>query len=148
WPPHGRLHRDAAAESVFRGLAQGDAGQARVGQWRACGDPAARLRRRRRSAAVHEGMRAADHRVLLPGMRRPRAAAPARQETDYGARDRASRREAVDGEGVEQCRPAASARHAVEPARGIGPPKGGHYVRPYVVHPYVVSTFRWTVTAL
>ena len=35
--------------------------------------PAAGVRRRGRGARVREGMRAADHRLLLPGLRRPRA---------------------------------------------------------------------------
>ena len=40
-PPHGRLHRDAAAEPVLRRRPQGHAGKAGVRRWGACGDPAA-----------------------------------------------------------------------------------------------------------
>ena len=115
-PSRRRLHRDAAAESVLRRRAEGDAGQARLRRWRARRDPAAGVRRRRRGARVREGMRAADHRLLLPGVRRPGAAAPAHEAAADGARARASGREAVDAEGARQRRAAASARHAAESA--------------------------------
>ena len=54
-PSPRRLHRDAAAQSVLRRGAQGDAGAAGLGQRRARGHPAARLRRRGRGAPVHQG---------------------------------------------------------------------------------------------
>ena len=43
--------------------------------------------------AYCEGMRAADHRLLLPGVRRSRPAAPAHQAAAHGARARASGRQ-------------------------------------------------------
>src|SRR5262249_55116526 len=115
--PRGRFHRDAPAESVLRGIAEGDARQARIRQRRPRRDPAAGVRRRRRGARVYEGMRPADHRLLLARVRRPRPATPARETSLDGARARAPRREAVDAQGTRQCRPEALARHAPEPTR-------------------------------
>ena len=70
----------------------------------------ARLRHRGRSARLLQGARAADHRLLLPGLRRPQPAAPARQAADRRARARASEREVVDDQGARQ-------RHAAPPPR-------------------------------
>ena len=78
-PPRRRLHRDAAAEHLLSGLAQGDAGAARLRQRQARRHPPARLRARVRSARVREGIEPADHRLLLPGVRRPEPAAPAHE---------------------------------------------------------------------
>ena len=72
-PSRRRLHRNTAAESVLRRRAEGDARQARVRQRRARRDPAARVRWRGRGARLRQGERAADHRLLLPGVRRSRA---------------------------------------------------------------------------
>ena len=47
-----------------------------------------------------QGVRAADHRLLLSGVRRPRPAAAAGQAPHHGARDRTSRRPPVDAEGA------------------------------------------------
>ena len=62
-------------------------------------------------------VRAADHRLLLPGVRRPEPAAPARQAADHGPRGRASGRQAVDAEGARQRDAAPPARHAPQPER-------------------------------
>ena len=72
-PSPRRLRRDAAAESVLRRRAQGDAGAAGLRQQEARRDSAARLRHRGRGARLRAGERAADHRLLLSGLRRPRA---------------------------------------------------------------------------
>ena len=72
-PPSRRLRRDAAAEPVLRRRAQGDAGAPGLRQRGARRDPAAGLRHRGRGARLRQGERAADHRLLLPGLRRPRA---------------------------------------------------------------------------
>ena len=107
---------------------------------RACGDPAAGPRGRGRSAPVREGVRAADHRLLLPGVRRSGAAAAARQAAADGSRRRASRREAIDAEGAEQRRPSSPARRSPESPRRAprpgrvslkGNPKKGIFVRKY-----------------
>ena len=54
---------------------------------------------------------AADHRLLLSGVRRPQPAAPARQAADHGPRGRAPGRQAVDAQGAGQRHAAAPARH-------------------------------------
>ena len=116
-PSPRRLHRDAAAEPVLRRRAQGDAGAAGLGQRRARRHPAAGLRRRGRGARLRQGVRAADHRLLLPGVRRPQPAAAAHQAADHGPRDasipasssRCSRR----SRNVDAAPPA---RHAAQPA--------------------------------
>ena len=74
------------------------------------GDPPAGLRHRGRGARLLQGARAADHRLLLPGVRRPQPAAPARQAADRRARARAPQRQGVDDQGARQ-------RHAAPPAR-------------------------------
>ena len=51
---------------------------------------------RERRRALRQGQRAADHRLLLPGVRRPRPAAPARQAADRRARGRAPRGQELD----------------------------------------------------
>ena len=114
-PPRRRLHRDAAPEPLLRRRAEGDAGQARLRRWRACRDSSAGVRRRGRGARVHEGMRPADHRLLLSGLRRPRPAAAADQAAADGSRGRAPGREAVDAQGAGQRGAAAPARYAAEP---------------------------------
>src|SRR5205085_8682923 len=62
-------------------------------------------------------VRAAHHRLLLSGVRRPRAAAAAREAADYGYRDRTPRRETVDDQGAQQRRAASSPRHSPESTR-------------------------------
>ena len=66
---------------------------------------------------VLQGGRPADHRLLLPGLRRPQPAAPARQAADHGSRSRASRRQAVDAQGARQRDAAAPARSAAQSER-------------------------------
>ena len=66
--------------------------------------------------AVREAVRAADHRLLLSGVRRPQPAAAAHQTTGHGSRNRASGRQAVDAQGARQRRAASSARQAAQPA--------------------------------
>ena len=50
---------------------------------------------------VLQGSRAADHRLLLSGLRRLEPAAPARQAPDHGSRGRAFGRQAVDAQGAQ-----------------------------------------------
>ena len=57
---------------------------------------------RSRGAPVHQGARAADHRLLLSGVRRPQPAAAARQAADPGSRTEHPGREAVDAQGARQ----------------------------------------------
>ena len=66
-----------------------------------------------------EGIRAADHRLLLSGMRRPRPAAAADQEAADGSRTGAPGREELDDQSARQRRAATSARHAAESAGGV-----------------------------
>src|SRR5439155_22851560 len=81
-------------------------------------------------ADVHESVRAPDYRVLLPGVRRSRSAAPAHETAVDGAGARTSGREAIDAEGARQRRAATSARHAAESAGGFErPAKAGRYRR-------------------
>ena len=56
----------------FAGALKAMPAKLRVRRRRARGDPAAGLRRRGRSAGVRQGVRAADHRLLLSGLRRSR----------------------------------------------------------------------------
>ena len=49
-----------------------------------------------RGEELRQGLRAPDHRLLLPGVRRPRAATPAGQATDRRARGRAPRHQELD----------------------------------------------------
>ena len=81
-------------------------------------------RGRGRSARLHQAVRAPDHRLLLPGVRRPGATAPAREAPGHGARNRTSRRQAIDAEGTRQRGAAASARHTAQRARRIAFPCG------------------------
>ena len=74
-----RFHRNAPAESLLRRRAQGDAGEAGLRRRRARRHPTAGVRGGGRSARVHQGVRAADRRLLLSGVRRPRPAAAAHQ---------------------------------------------------------------------
>jgi hypothetical protein len=77
----------------------------------------ARLRRRRRGTAVHQGDGAADHRLLLSRLRRPEPAAAARQAADTRPRTGTLRREAVDAESAAQCDAAPPARHPSQSER-------------------------------
>ena len=92
---------------------------------------AAGVRRRRRGARLHEAVRAADHRLLLSGVRRPELAAAANETNADGPRARASRGEAVDAQGAGQRGATAPARHAPQPAGG---PEGPHYTEPEGPH--------------
>jgi tRNA 2-thiocytidine biosynthesis protein TtcA len=69
-----------------------------------------------KGATVRQGVRAADHRMLLPGLWRSRLAAPARETPDRRARGRASRREEFDDSSVGQRALAAPARSSVASA--------------------------------
>ncbi len=80
---------------------------------------AAGVRRRGRGARLHQAMRAADHRLLLSGVRRPELAAPADQTAAPRARARASGREAVDAQGAGERGAAPSARHPAQPTPGL-----------------------------
>ena len=70
----------------FAGALKAMPAKLRVRRWRACGDSAAGVCRRGRSARVREGIRAADYRLLLSRMRRSWPAAPADQEAADGSR--------------------------------------------------------------
>ena len=61
---------------------------------------------------------AADHRLLLPGVRRPEPAAAADQAADRRARGRASRGQELDDPGARQRRRPPPARQASEPFAG------------------------------
>ncbi len=73
------------------------------------------------ASAYCKEQRAADHRLLLPGLRRPQPAAPARQAPDQRARPRAPRRQGVDDPRAQQRQAAALARSPAQPS-----PKGHH----------------------
>ena len=66
---------------------------------------------------VLQGARAADHRLLLPGVRRSQPAAAAGQAADRRARTRASQRQGVDDQGARQRHAAAPARSSAESGR-------------------------------
>ena len=77
-------HADDFVETLllnvfFAGALKAMPARLRIRRWPARGHPAARLRAGIRGARVREGVRAADHRLLLSGLRRPQPAAPAHQ---------------------------------------------------------------------
>ena len=88
-------------------------------------DSAAGLRHRGRSARLHRRARAAGHRLLLPGVRRPRPAAAAHQAAADRARARASRRQELDAEGARQRAAAPPARSPAQPAGRAPRPREG-----------------------
>ena len=120
-PSPRRLHRDAAAQSVLRRRAQGDAGAARLRQRRARRHPSARRRHRVGGAQLRQGVGAADHRLLLPGLRRPEPAAAAHQAAHRRARGRASRDQELDDSRARQRRHPPPARSPAAPGAGAGP---------------------------
>ncbi len=115
-PPR-RFRRDAAPEPVLRRRAEGDAGAARLRQQEARRHPSAGLRDRGRGARLRAGIGPADHRLLLPGLRRPRAAASARQAADHGAGTRAPGDQGLDDQGAGQRDAAPPAGSPAEPGR-------------------------------
>src|SRR5262245_11166652 len=127
-----RLHRDAASQPLLRRRAESNARKARLGRRGARRHPTAGLCGRRRGARVHEGVRPANHRLLLPGVRRSRAAASAYQAVADGNRARAPRRQELDAEGARQRRPPALARHASQSARRAAGAYTNHRVRAVV----------------
>ena len=70
---------------------------------------------RGRGAALLQGSRPSDHRLLLSGVRRSQPAATARQAAHPRSRARALGSQAVDAEGARQRHAAASARHTPQP---------------------------------
>ncbi len=65
-----------------------------------------------------QAMRTADHRLLLPGVRRPEPPAAADQAPARRARGRASRGQELDDPGARQCRRPAPAGSTSEPFAG------------------------------
>ena len=64
--PRRRLHRDAPAESVLRGIAEGDARQARIRQRRARRDPAAGVPAKTRRARIRKSAACRSSAAVVP----------------------------------------------------------------------------------
>ena len=71
----------------------------------------------RRSAHLHQDVQAADHRLLLPGLRGSQPAASAHQAAVAGPRAGASRREGLDAEGAGERGAPPPPRHATQSRR-------------------------------
>ena len=112
-----RLRRDRAPQPVLCRVAQGDARPPGLRQPGPRRDSAAGVRDRGRGARLCQGARTADHRLLLPGVRRPGPAAATGEAPDHGARARASGREGVDDQGARQRDAASPARSPAQSGR-------------------------------